>query len=186
MATLLQVVQDFCMRTGLTKPLIVMTSQDDQLLQIAGLASEISSDIARRHSWQALQFESTFSSVAGSDQGSIASLAPNAFYKVLNETIYDRTRRLPVFGPHTPQSWQALKALPMSGPFYQYRFRGDRLLILPDMPADHVMAFEYSSQGAVIDSKSLVPLYKKSFEYDADTFALDESSNESHLNLLSE
>lgn len=175
MATLLQVVQEFCLRTGLTKPQIVMTSQDDQLLQIAGLANEVCSDIVRRPSWQVLQFESVFTSVEGTDQGAIADLAPNAFLKVINETIFDRTRRLPVFGPRSPQNWQGLKALPMSGPFYQYRIQGNHLHILPAMPAGHTMAFEYVSQGIVMDAKNIATPYKKYFENDADTFVLDEN-----------
>lgn len=175
MATLLQIVQEFCGRTGLTKPNIVMSSQDDQLLQIAGLANEVCSDIVRRASWQVLQFETTFQSVVGEDQGAIADLAPNAFLKVTNDTIYDRTRRLPVLGPRSAQNWQALKALPMSGPLYQYRIRNGRLLILPAMPEGHLMAFEYTSQGAVIDAASAIPLFKEYFEKDEDTFALDKN-----------
>lgn len=175
MATLLQIVQEFCIRTGLPKPQSVMTSQDDQLLQIAGLANEVCSDIVRRPSWQALQFETVFQSVAGTDQGAIASLAPNAFLKILNETIFDRTRRLPVFGPRSPQTWQGLKALPMSGPFYQYRIQGNHLHILPAMPEGHTMAFEYVSQGVVLDAKNLLMPYKKYFEADGDSFLLDEN-----------
>lgn len=173
--TLLQLLQEFCQRQGLTSPQIVMSSQDDQLMQLVGLANEICEDLVRRHSWTALQFESVFTSVAGSDQGAISALAPNAFLKILNDTIFDRTRRLPVFGPRTPQQWQGLKALPMSGPFYQYRIQGDRLKILPDMPAGHTMAFEYASEGAVQDNTTAVPTVKAFFTRDDDTFLLDKS-----------
>ena len=53
--TLLQIVQEFCQRNGLTVPQIVMSSQDDQLTQIVGLANEICEDLVRRRSWTALQ-----------------------------------------------------------------------------------------------------------------------------------
>lgn len=173
--TLLQIVQEFCRRNGLTVPLVVMSSQDDQLTQIVGLANEICEDLARRHSWTSLQYEAVFTSVAGADQGAITDLAPNAFLKILNETIFDRTRRLPVFGPRSAKQWQAIKALPMSGPFYQYRIQQGRLKITPDMPAGHTMAFEYASEGIVQDNTTAVPKVKAFFTRDDDTFLLDKS-----------
>lgn len=173
--TLLQIVQEFCQRNGLTVPLIVMSSQDDQLTQIVGLANEVCEDLVRRRSWTALQYETVFTSVAGSDQGAVETLAPNAFLKILNETIFDRTRRLPVFGPRSPQQWQVLKALPMSGPFYQYRIQQGRLKIIPDMPAGHTMAFEYASEGAVQDNSTATPTAKAFFTRDDDTFLLAKS-----------
>lgn len=173
--TLLQIVREFCQRQGLTGPQIVMSSQDDQLTQIVGLANEICEDLVRRHSWTSLQYEAVFTSVAGEDQGAITDLAPNAFLKILNETIFDRTRRLPVFGPRSPQQWQALKALPMSGPFYQYRIQQGRLKINPDMPAGHIMAFEYASEGVVQDNSTATPTVKAFFTRDDDTFLLDKS-----------
>lgn len=173
--TLLQIVQEFCQRQGLTVPLIVMSSQDDQLTQIVGLANEICEDLVRRHSWTSLQYEAVFTSVAGADQGAIADLAPNAYLKILNETIFDRTRRLPVFGPRSPQQWQMLKALPMSGPFYQYRIQQGRLKIIPDMPAGHTMAFEYASEGVVQGNSTATPTVKAFFTRDDDTFLLDKS-----------
>lgn len=173
--TLLQIVQEFCQRQALSVPLIVMSSQDDQLTQIVGLANEICEDLVRRHAWTSLQYESTFTSVAGSDQGDLATLAPNAFLKILNETIFDRTRRLPVFGPRSAQQWQALKALPMSGPFYQYRIQQGHLKIIPDMPAGHTMAFEYASEGIVLDNSTATATPKAFFTRDDDTFVLDKS-----------
>lgn len=173
--TLLQIVQEFCQRNGLTVPLIVMASQDDQLTQLVGLANEVCEDIVRRRSWTTLQYEAVFTSVAGEDQGEVAALAPNAFLKILNDTIFDRTRRLPVFGPRSPQQWQAIKALPMSGPYYQYRIQQGRLKVTPAMPAGHTMAFEYASEGAVQDNSTATPTVKAFFTRDDDTFLLDKS-----------
>lgn len=168
--TLLQIVQEFCRRTGLTIPTIVVSSQDDQLLQLMGLANEVCEDLVRRHAWTVLQRETVFTSVSGEDQGAIETLADTGFLKVINETIYDRTRRLPVFGPRSPQDWQAIKALPMSGPFYQYRFRAGELLITPAMPAGHQMAFEYVSTACI---QSAGGTYQTYFAKDDDTFLLN-------------
>lgn len=169
--TLLELIQTFCRRQGLDAPSTIFSSQDDQILQIAGLADEVAEDLVRRRSWTALIREATFTSVSGGDQGAVATLADVGFLKVLNDTIYDRTRRLPVFGPRSPQEWQAIKAVPMSGPFYQYRFRGNHLLITPDMPSGHSMAFEYTSQAYVLAADGVT--YKTAFSVDDDTFVLD-------------
>lgn len=175
MATLLSIVQEFCARSGLTPPSRVIGANDDLLTQLVGLANEICEDLVRRRQWTTLVTQTVFNSIAGEDQGSMDTLAPNGFLKVINDTIYDRTRRLPVFGPRNAQEWQAIKALPMSGPFYEYRIRNNRLLIDPDMEAGHVMAFEYASKNAVLDNSLATPFGKAYFTRDDDTFLLDEA-----------
>lgn len=170
--TLLQIVQEFCRRQGLTVPSIVMASQDDQLVQLVGLANEVCEDLVRRHSWTDLQYQTTFTSVAAESQGAITTLAPNAFLKILNETIYDRTERLPIYGPRNPSDWQALKALPNTGPYYQYRIQNGLLKINPAMVAGHTIAFEYASEGVVNAADGTVKAY---FTADDDTFVLNKT-----------
>lgn len=169
--TLLEIVKEFCRRTGLTVPSIVATSQDDGSLQLMGLLNEVLDDLVPRSTWTALERSVVFPSVAGEDQGALETLAPYGFRWVTNDTIFDRTRRLPVFGPRGPEYWQAVKALPFSGPYYQYRIQQGRLLILPDMPAGHTMAFEYQSNWAVRDPTLVDPApgaYKIWFTKDTD------------------
>lgn len=166
--TLLDIVKEFCRRTGITVPTVVMSSNDDQYLQLAGLANEVVEDITVRGGWQGITKEVVWTSVAGGSQGPIETLAPG-YRKILNETIYDRTRALPIFGPRNPQEWQAIKAIPLSGPFYQYRIRGGELLTTPDMPAGHTLAFEYITRYAVNSSVGVAKAY---FTQDTDTFAL--------------
>lgn len=171
---LLGIVQEFCRRTALTVPQLVATSNDDQLLQLMGLANEVTEDLVNRREWTLLQREIVFTSVAGEDQGSIQTITnDDGFLHVLNDTIYDRTRRLPVWGPRNAQDWQGLKALPMSGPFYQYRFRGNHLLMLPAMPAGHVMAFEYAAKSPIQDSTTAA--YKSLFTKDSDLWLLPDN-----------
>lgn len=172
--TLLEIVQEFCQMRGLGKPLIVMTSQDDQLLQIVGLMNWVCRDLTRRHAWQALTFEKVWTSVAGEDQGELDSLFPYQFKAIVTETIYDRSRRLPIFGPKVAKKWQAMKALPFASPLYQYRVVGGHLMVLPAMPAGHTLACEYTSKACVKDAEELIAPYKVKFDKDDDTFLLDE------------
>ena len=171
-ATLLQIVQEFCQRTGLVKPLIVAQSQDDTLLQIMSLASEVAEDMVRRRAWTDLNYEATFASVATESQGLLTTLAPNGFRKILNETIFDRTQRLPIFGPVQPPEWQFDKAVVNTGPYASYRIVRGELLISPVPPAGHTYAFEYASDAAVRPAAGAAKQY---FTADDDTFLLDKA-----------
>lgn len=170
--SLLTVVQTFCLRTGLPSPNAVISSGDNQLLQLAALANEVVEDLCDRWTWQNLTREATFTTVLGEDQGAITTIAPSGFLRILQETIFNRTLRLPLFGPLWAQDWQALKALPTTGPFYKYRIRGNRLLFMPPGVAGHTCAFEYATSWAILATDGTT--YKSAFTDDADTFILDE------------
>ena len=157
--TILQIVQQFCARTALPVPSQVFGAVDAATIQYGALANEVLEDMVDRGYWQELIYEATFTSVASEDQGDIYTIAPNGLDYILNKTIFDRTLRLPIYGPLSPSEWQALKALPTTGPLYQYRIRNNRLLTTPAMAAGHSCAFEYKSTwyvqktgGATFDS----------------------------------
>ena len=172
-ATLLSIVQNFCRRRGLPVPGSVMSSQDDMYLQIAGLMDEGIESMLTGFSWQQLQYITTFTSVAAESQGTLTTLCPEGFLSIINETIYDRTRRLPIYGPKTPQEWEMLQALTPTGPLYQFRILQDSLRIFPTMPAGHTLAFEYNSEYAIYNPVDLV--YKKFFTKDTDEFLLNDT-----------
>lgn len=171
--TLLQLIQEFCRRQGLSVPSTIMASHDDQLIQLAGLANEILEDLTTRRTWTTLDKECVFTSVAGSDQGALETLAPGLL-KILNDTLYDRTQGVALFGPNAPRDWQASLATTYSGPSYRYRIQGGHLLTMPDMPIGHQVAFEYASSAAVQDNKyaPTTVSYKSYFTRDDDTFLL--------------
>ena len=173
MATsILALIQDFCRRNALPVPSAIIGLPDDQAVQFIGIANKAIQDMVNRFAWQVLTAESVFVSVAGEDQGTMTTLAPN-WVRINNETIYDRTLRLPLFGPLSGKQWQALKALPNSGPYYKYRIRGDKLLFNPPGVAGHECAFEYQTNLAVLDADfgTTKPYYTK----DTDTVVLDET-----------
>lgn len=167
--TLLALIQEHCRRQALLVPTVVMSSQDDQLLQLVGGLNEILDDLLDRREWAELQREATFTSVASEDQGALTTLAPLGFKHIINETIFDRTSRLPLFGPRNASQWQGYKALPTTGPYYKYRIRGGHILVNPAMPADHSMAFEYMSSWSVVDGVNIAQPYKQYFSLDEDT-----------------
>jgi hypothetical protein len=168
---LLQIVQTFCQRTGIPVPAAVATSADSQVVQLMALLNEVVEDICDRNTWTDVILEAHFTTVLGEDQGLVTTICGDGYRSILNDTIYDRTQRLPIYGPLSASQWQELKALPTTGPLYQYRIRGKRLLFMPSAVAGHQCYFEYTSAYAV---QSALLVSQKYFTADTDTFVLDE------------
>lgn len=152
---LLTLIKQFCMRTGIPEPSFVLGNTDQQVKQLLGLLNEVLEDLASRSNWAATTQEAVFTTVDGEDQGSMESLAPNGFKWILEQTIFDRTRKLPLYGPMSPEKWQAFKALPTTGPLYRYRIARGKLLFMPEAIAGHICAFEYASSWGAVSSDGL-------------------------------
>lgn len=171
MKTLLQIVTSVCGRRGLPKPASVINSANLTHNQMGFLANEVCADITSRAQWQGLTKEATWTTVSGEDQGSIYDLASGGFLYILNQTIFNRSMRVPFYGPLSPKEWQVMKVLPITGPFNQYRFRGDHLLMTPTPYVGHSCAFEYMSRMVVETTEGVG---QEEFLADSDTFLLDE------------
>lgn len=171
--TMLSVVQQFCLRTNIPKPPTVVGSTDTQVLQVMALLEEEGNDLASRGSWQELTFEAAHTTVATESQGSISTIAANGFRYIKNQTIWDRTDRLPVLGPMDGPDWQTLKAVAVNGPRYRFRIRGDLLLVNPVPAASHNWYFEYITQNWILGANGTT--YKQYFTLDTDTLLLPET-----------
>lgn len=131
---------------------------------------------ARRHDWQSMTFETTFTTVATQSQGTLATIigATQTLRKIVNDTIWDRTAMQPICGPVSRRNWQAMQALPMSGPYSEYRIRGNALLFDPAPTAGHTCAFEYVSNCWVTDAAGTV--FRRRVANDTDLVLLDEDA----------
>lgn len=170
--SMLTVVQYFCRRTNLTVPPTVYGTTDPQIRQIMALLEEEGNDFASRGSWQGLTFEASHTTIAAEDQGAISTIASNGFRYIKNQTIWDRTDRLPVLGPMDGQDWQAMKAVVTTGPRYRFRIRGGKLLVNPTPAAGHSWYFEYVSKNWILGADGVT--YKQYFTLDTDTVLLPE------------
>lgn len=179
--SLLTIVQKFSRRTALPIPATVVGNTDPQTNQILNILEEECTELAARGQWKGLINECTFSALGAESQGTLASLGSgptltNGLRYLLNEVMWNRTTRLPIYGPMDPQAWQQVKAnstITLS----QYRIRGTtsgtqaELLITPAPTAANTIAFEYLSNNwclnGVTPSSVLVA--------DTDTILLPES-----------
>lgn len=107
------------------------------------------------------------------NQGSIQALTGPDFAWVLNETMWDRTTRRPVYGPKMAAEWQQLKAQLMQGPWWQYRFRGNQLLFIPPPAVGDQIYFEWISNYWVAATGTTVGI-QNAFQQDTDISLLDE------------
>lgn len=107
--------------------------------------------------------------VATQIQGAISTIAPGYNY-IVNETIWNRTLRRPVYGPKSEQDWQQAQAMQINGPFNSYRIIGDSLNFYPAPAASQTCAFEFISRNWVTTTASTASAWVA----DTDTPKVDE------------
>jgi hypothetical protein len=165
--TLLSIVRDATDRLGITRPTSVFASTDQQVLTLLGLAQEEGKDLAKRHTWQALQTEHTFATANGT-----ASYAlPSGFDAFIKETVFNRTRRRRMYGDLTPEQWQETQSSLVTMVNPAFRIRANLFYISPTPTSIETIAYEYLSKNWC-QSDALVG--QSAWAADTDTGILDE------------
>lgn len=141
--SLLTLVKSACRRIGVPPPNVVATASDPTVMQLYELAQEEGRELSRFGDWRVLRKEKTFTTVAAETQTD--SPIPDDLNAFIDDTFWNRSRRLRMYGPASPQEWQMWKSantFPVTGTFY---LRGTSLLIQPTPAAGDTIAFEYRS-----------------------------------------
>lgn len=174
MATVLEIVQKFCRRTGLPRPNTVFGSTNAQVLQAMALLEEAGADMAQRGPWRQLNRECTWTTTATEDQGNINDLADNGFQYILWHTLWDRTEMLPLLGPLDAADWQFFKAINVTGPRFSFRIRANQFLVIPAPPAGSTWVFEYISRNWIFGTDDDPPAFKEYATRNTDEVLLPE------------
>jgi hypothetical protein len=137
--TLLSLTQEFCKRRGLPVPLTVSGAQDDTTLQIWGLLNEGAADIADRYEWQHLRARYTLPTNPKYYTATKAILDLSeanfpGFKTMLNNTFWDLSTRVQIFGPHDARSWELLLAMGVSQTLYNYTIKSNQICVYPEPP----------------------------------------------------
>jgi hypothetical protein len=169
--SLLSIVRNAHQELALTAPVSVQGSQDLQVQQMQALLNREAKALSQRTDWTALTFETNFTTVATENQGVLATIAPNIKF-VVNDTIYNRTLRRPVFGPLSPQVWQQREAMFIAGPWNQFRIQNGFIKFIPIPVAGQQCFFEYVSKAVAVTADGLTT--KTDFTLDTDVGLLDE------------
>lgn len=167
---LLTLVQNTCKRISIASPTQVVGNTDAQIIQLLGLANEEGSELADRGNWQALTFEATHTTLATESQGLMTAITNASFNRILVDTFWNRSMNVPVY-PVSPEEWQRMKAAGVTGPYPNFRIRGNYLLMYPTPTAGQMLAFEWISNYFCQDTNGDG---RTAWAADTDTGRLDE------------
>jgi len=170
----LEVVQRATNALGIPEPSTAVANTEDDVVQLVELLNQEGRSLSSRHNWQALTFEATFTTVATESQGTLASIigATQGLRRVTEDTIWDRTQQQPIYGPDSPVTRQAKRALVLTGPYSQYSIQGNTLYFYPAPTAGHDCYFEYVSNMWCTDSTGAT--YRRNVAADSDLLLLDD------------
>jgi hypothetical protein len=162
-----------CRATGISVPAAAFTSTSASVQQIVELANQEGRALSRRHDWQELTLEGSFTTLAAESQGTLASIigVTQQLWKIVNDTIWNRTTQQQICGPLSRKNWQGQKALSLTGPYPQYRVRGNTLLFYPSPPAGQSCFFEYISGSWATNQAGST--FKKQITLQTDIILLD-------------
>ncbi len=144
-ATAGSIINDAAVEVGLSALADPYASTDQNFTQLCGLLKSLGQDLWRVKQWTQLQQVYTFTTVLNQGRYDL----PADFGLMIDQTQWNRTNRLPLGGPLSPQEWEYLKAF-QTGVVFTVLFRpmNRQLWLYPDTatPADFVIAFEYVSR----------------------------------------
>lgn len=170
--SLLSIVQDACKELNISVPSAVISSTDGQTRQLLSIASKEGKELLRRFNWQILTKEVSFTTSATEQQTTISALGVGDFFRIIDGSMYNRTRAWPVRGPVSPQEWQRRRAAyAQVGPQTYFRIRGDAILFNPVPASGQRVYFEYISENWCQSSSGTA---KTDWSADTDTALIDE------------
>jgi hypothetical protein len=169
--SLLQIVKDACDELSLPRPSVVANSTDPQVRQLFRLANVEGRNLAKRHNWQVLTSEHTFTTTATAVQLT-ASALPTDFNWIIPETMWNRSSRRRVYGPIDNQEWQGIKGSAVNSIDPAFRIKGNTILLTPNPTTGHSIYYEYVSKNWCQSSGGTA---QSVWTADSDTGKLDEN-----------
>lgn len=146
--TIATILQDVTLELGLPKaPDDPIASTDVLIQQLVAMAKSCGRMLVKAREWTNLVNEANITLVAGQETYPL----PDDFRRMIDQTWWNRTTRLPALGPLTPQEWQYLKAR-MIGVTFSVLFRpaeGVIRIYSGSIPAGHQLFFEYLASSWV-------------------------------------
>lgn len=169
--TLKQMVQDVAGRMGLPEPDSVISNTELTAVRILRLMQQSGMELLRRHEWQAVRKEETFTTVAAEAQTDTPLAAD--FDRFVNGSLFNRTKKREIDGPLTSREYQRLKALTAQPVLDAIYVRGGTLYYYPAPAAGNTVAFEYVSTYWIATASGSAGTLVR-FAADTNTILLDE------------
>jgi hypothetical protein len=142
--TAANIINDAAVEIGLNPVADPFAAYDGNFIQLARLLRSCGRELVQSRDWTYLRKEHAFTTV----QGTSAYDLPSDFLRMYDQSGWNRTNRLPLGGPLSPQEWQYLKAR-LVGVVFTVLFRpmNRQIHLYPDVntPGGYAIAFEYGS-----------------------------------------
>lgn len=166
--TIATVCRSVARRVQVTVPLSFVGSTDATAALLLEILDEAADDLVRRHPWQRLRKEHTFTTVAASAQ---TDGIPADFSWIVPDTAWNRTQQRPLHGPAHPVDWQRWESTVTGVIHDRFILRGGVFLVLPAPPADETFSYEYVTTKVWQDSNEVAAA---TYSADTDSFLLPE------------
>ncbi|MCG8435495.1 MAG: hypothetical protein MJA83_15850 [Gammaproteobacteria bacterium] len=169
--TLLKICQNVAEESGFAKPSTIVSNTDKVAVRLFRAANRAGRVLAKLN-WTVLQDEHTFSTVAST----AAYALPSDFARFNGEAQWNRTNKDRVFGPTSPEDWQAIKSGFVTSTIDdRFRVKVDsgtrKFFIDPTPSAVETIAYEYISNNWCQSSGETG---QDDWAADADTGRIDE------------
>ena len=140
------IINDALVEVGLSAVSDPFADSDSNVIQMCTLLKSKGREILRQRFWTQMRGEHTFTTVLGTPTYAL----PSDFHSMVDQSGWNRTNRLPLGGPLSPQEWQFLKSR-LVGVVFTVLFRPmeGEIHLYPDTntPGGYTVAFEYLSNG---------------------------------------
>jgi len=100
------IINDALVEVGLAAVADPFADSDSNVIQMCTLLKSKGREILRQRFWTQMRGEHTFTTVAGTPTYAL----PSDFHSMVDQSGWNRTNRLPLGGPLSPQEWQYLKS----------------------------------------------------------------------------
>lgn len=146
----LTVIQDACDELGIAAPSAAFASTNQQVIQLCGLANREGKDLYKKHQWQRITAQQTFTTLAQETQ----TLAiPADFDRFVNDSMWNRSIARKVYGPMTEQQYQMYAAFPIfTAVNPAFIIRGNAYIMQPAPSAGNTIAYSYVKKYWCTDS----------------------------------
>jgi len=149
MTTVLTLVQDLTEKMGLPRPGALVGSQEKSVRQLRALLQDLISDLSK-YGWSEQTLRFTWTAAAGQDQGLLTTIFGQGFDGLIQDSMWNETRHMRIYGPVANTVWQALQTLPNAGPEFQCWFSGGRLYVSPELAITDTLSAVYTTKYTVV------------------------------------
>ena len=165
-----QIISQVAVEVGLRKTSDPFAESDPAYEQMVFLSNSCGQELLMEVEWGILRREEEFVTDAATNPEGIYDL-PADYEYMIDQTGWEQTQRVPLFGPASPQFWAYLKGrnLVTSTIYAQFRLTEGKLYLFPQPPPDGlVIQYEYISNNWVAAGDD-PGAYRNSVETSGDT-----------------